>query len=150
MESIIHNSEVVAEYDGAILAIPSIKIGNEYIYNGVLDYAIYGPINQRKRFVIRGYQNEIPIECRNDMLTFEKFRQISVVMDLTDVTAIFGCNGRSVPIGTGYSINTKSLHPVMEYVWRSDNKVSVYISFKGKAISMIFISDSEHSPSFSA
>ncbi|MEE9354627.1 MAG: hypothetical protein V3U75_03470 [Methylococcaceae bacterium] len=118
--------EIEANYDpfSGVLRIPSVKIGNGSIYNAVLR------LDQSGKFSILDYLNETPIDCTKEMLTLDKFKQLSPEKNLEQVTDIIGCTGK-----LEFDLS------VSKYSWRQGNgfKPSIDIHFRnGGIISWIF------------
>jgi hypothetical protein len=74
------------------MTLPSVKIGNEYVYDAKLLQKKEG-----EAFSIVGYFNEPAIACTAEMLTIDKFNQLGRRMSLKQVRDIFGCREKSEP-----------------------------------------------------
>lgn len=84
-----------ADYDinSKVLTIPSVKIGDIYVYNAKLQ------LNSIGNFVILGFSETPPqaeniaSKCTKDLITIETFQMITKGMTLDEVNKIIGCRG---------------------------------------------------------
>ena len=105
-----------AEFDQEtlILSIPSIKLGDETLYDGKLK------LNATGGFDIVGFSKTAPtaagegIECTSDLITDEKFEQITDNMTFKEVNAVMGCEGKFLAVsvaGEAYTWKEGALLP---------------------------------------
>lgn len=98
--SLSFNASADGAMDGAeffqetlTLKIPTVKIGDDTVYNGVLK------LNDQGSFDIVGFSRAAPepvgkgVDCTADLITDAKFEQITDDMTLEQVNAIIGCEG---------------------------------------------------------
>ena len=110
--------------DSKILSIPSVKIGDGYVYNAKLK------LNNVGGFDIEGYSKtpssggEIEAKCTEDKIVLEKFEQITNGMTFEQVNSIIGCKGELLARDES----------VANYVWMGSVIPRIEIFFRNNSI----------------
>jgi hypothetical protein len=122
--------EPMAEFvqETLTLTIPTIKIGDETLYNGTLK------LNDSGSFDIVGFSRVAPtpelvgqgVECTSSMVTEAKFEKITSQMMLADVNAIIGCEGKFLAVsvaGEAYTWKEGGLLPRINVTFPNETSV---------------------------
>ena len=108
--------------DSGILTIPSVKVGDIYVYDAQLR------LNNTGSFDLVGYSLSpsngvfVDDECRDKHITLEKYQQIKSGMTLDQVNSIVGCKGQlftATPLFTIYNWSEGG-YPEIQVVINSD------------------------------
>jgi hypothetical protein len=108
--------------DSGILTIPSVKVGDIYVYDAQLR------LNNAGSFDLVGYSLSpsngvfVDDECRDKHITLEKYQQIKSGMTLEQVNSIVGCKGQlftATPLFTIYNWSEGG-YPEIQVVINSD------------------------------
>lgn len=108
-------TESAYNVDSRVLTIPSVKIGNDYVYNARLK------LNDLGSFDIIEYSETPPIietsvTCTSTHITLDKRNQISIGMTLDQVNHIMGCEESLISQSSGivvYSWSDSALPPII-------------------------------------
>ncbi len=128
---------VESEYipSSKILTIPTVKIGDGFVYDAKLK------LNGAGSFDIVGYSETPPTsgnvdtKCTEDKITLEKYKQITDEMTLEQVNSVIGCAGK---------LNTvEGTSDEYYYKWEADSLPRIDVTFKNNiVVSKDFYSES--------
>ncbi len=108
--------------DSKILSIPSVKIGDGFVYDAKLK------LNNAGSFDIIGYSEtsssggDVDKKCTEDKITLEKFEKITDGMTLEQVNSIIGCKGELMIIDESSAnyVWTGSVGSVIDIFFRNN------------------------------
>lgn len=96
--------------DNKILTIPSVKVGDSYVYDAQLQ------LDETGRFAILGYSSQpsISLTCGSEHVNTEKSDLVTAGLSIDQVNKLIGCKGSLVlfsnEIGV-YEYRGETLHP---------------------------------------
>ncbi|SHE23087.1 hypothetical protein BPUTEOMOX_1881 [methanotrophic endosymbiont of Bathymodiolus puteoserpentis (Logatchev)] len=125
--SFVETSVAESEFhtDSGILTIPTVKVGNSYVYDAQLR------LNNAGSFDIIGYSQNpsnsrsVDDVCTDKHITLEKYQQIKNGMTLDQVNSIIGCKEKLHGVSSGITI----------YKWNASAFPLVQVAFDSNGAS---------------
>jgi hypothetical protein len=132
----INTYAVEAEYtpSSKILTIPTVKIGDGFVYDAELK------LNDAGSFDIIGYSEtpssggDVDAKCTKDKITPEKYNQLESGMTLEQVNTIIGCQGK---LDTNPDLLCKVNQSCQERITALTNTSSVFYNWEENEFPLI-------------
>lgn len=132
--TVISNNTLAIEpefdLDSLILTIPTIKVGNDHVYDATLK------LKTSRSFDLIGFSDQPPItdkdidaECTPEHVNLDTFNQITEGMTFEQVTTLIGCESELHIAGSSFSDfwwkgGGNLIHPLISVKFNSDGSFS--------------------------